>query len=129
MGPEMPRIFIAQSLVDVWISDGKAELDRDFLRIPAQGAEVSLFINPAVYFDHIDGSEQDEADVLGKVKTSQELAAMDAEHYETSVLLGDSAYSVVPGIVATAVDPQGKELELDANSWARVRGALEALPS
>jgi len=125
----MPRIFIAQSLVDVWISEGKADLERDFLRVPSGTSSVALFINPAVYFDKVDGSETDEADVIGRVKTSQELAQMDAEHYDTSVVLGDAAYTVVPGILATAVDPQGVELELDASAWSRLATSLEALPS
>jgi len=125
----MPRIFIAQGLVDTWISEGKADLERDFLRVPSGTGTVDLFINPAVYFDRIDGSETDEADVIGKVKTSQELAQMDAEHYDTSVVLGDAAYTVVPGMIATAVDAEGVELALDAGAWGRLATALEALPS
>ncbi|MCA9637771.1 MAG: hypothetical protein KC420_17210 [Myxococcales bacterium] len=125
----MPRIFIAQSLVDGWISGGKAQLDRDILRVGGGGGTFDLFINPAVYFDRIDGSESDDAGVIGKVKTSQELAQMDAEHYETSVVLGDAAYTVVPGILAVAVDPQGAEITLDGATWGHLCGALEALPT
>ena len=54
---------------------------------------------------------------------------MDAEHYDTSVVLGDAAYTVVPGMIATAVDSKGVELELDAGAWGRLATALEALPS
>ncbi len=124
----MPRIFISQSLVDIWISEGKADLERDFLRVPSGAESVALFINPAVYFDCVDGSETDEAEVVGKVKTSQELAQLGAEHYDTSVVLGDAAYTVVPGIIATAVDAQGVELELDAAAWGRLATSLESLP-
>lgn len=122
----MPRIFIAQSLVDVLISSGKAQLLRDILRVPTAGAVVDLFINPAVYFDRVDGAEGDTRDILGRVKTAQELAQMDAEHYETSVVMGDSAYTVVPGIVAVAVDPGGREVRLDGTTWGRLVQTLEA---
>lgn len=126
----MPRIFIAQALVDAWISATRAQLDADLLRIPVTGDDerIDFFINPAVFFDRVDGSEADAFDVVGKVKTSQELAAMDAEHYDTSVVLGDAAYTVVPGVVATAVDARGSELPLDGPAWQRIAGVLEALP-
>lgn len=125
----MPRIFIAQALVDLWITGARAQLDADLLRVSAaDGTGIDFFINPAVYFDRVDGSEADACDVVGKVKTSQELAAMDAEHYDTSVVLGDAAYTVVPGVVATAVDARGSELPIDGPTWQRIAGTLEALP-
>ncbi|MEZ4453573.1 MAG: hypothetical protein R3B09_29225 [Nannocystaceae bacterium] len=124
----MPRIFIAQALVDAWISASRAQLEADLLRVTAPQGGVDFFINPAVYFDRIDGNETDDLGVIGKVKTSQELAAMDAEHYDTSVVLGDAAYTVVPGVVATAVDPRGAELPIDGASWGRIAATLESLP-
>jgi hypothetical protein len=123
----MPRLFIAQSLVDVWISTGQAQLMRDILRIGGAGSSTDLFINPAVFFDRVDGAEGDPIDVVGRVKTSQELAQIGAEHYETSVLVGDSAYTVIPGIVAAPVDARGAEIRLDTMSWGRLLRSLEGI--
>lgn len=108
---------------------GKVELDRDLLRVPLVGASnrVDLFINPAVFFDKVDGSDPDEMNVLGRVKTTQELAQMGADHYETAVIVGDAAYTVKPGFVASAVGPNGSETALDAATWGRLLATLEGL--
>lgn len=126
----MPRIFVAQSLADSWLAAGRVQLERDLLRLPQSGgAGPDLFINPAVFFKCIDGSESDAHDVVGRVKTAQELAQMGADHYETSVVMGDYAYTVVPGFLAIPVDPKGAELKLDGGAWGRLLGQLESLGS
>ncbi|EDM73512.1 hypothetical protein PPSIR1_08376, partial [Plesiocystis pacifica SIR-1] len=65
--------------------------------------------------------------IIGAVKTSQELSQMGADHYETSVVLGDYAYTVKPGFVATAVGPDGAPMMLDGGRWGQLVGAMEAL--
>ncbi len=124
----MPRIFVAQTLADSWLSAGRVALERDLLRLPALpgGAGTDLFINPAVFFERIDGSEADVHDVVGRVKTAQELAQMGADHYESSVVMGDYAYTVVPGYLAIPVDPKGAELRLDPVAWGRLVGQIES---
>ena len=116
-------------MVDAWLSMGKVELDRDLLRVPLVGASsrVDLFINPAVFFDKVDGSDPDTNNVLGRVKTTQELAQIGAEHYETAVIIGDAAYTVKPGFSASAVGPNGSETALDAVTWGRLLATLEGL--
>ena len=124
----MPRIFVAQTLADSWLAAGRVQLERDLLRLPdPAGGSVDLFINPAVFFERIDGSEADVHQVVGKVKTAQELAQMGADHYESSVVMGDFAYTVVPGFLATAVDAKGTEIKLDGPTWGRLLGQIEAL--
>jgi hypothetical protein len=124
----MPRIFVAQTLADSWLAAGRVQLERDLLRLPdPSGGVVDLFINPAVFFERIDGTEADVHAVVGKVKTAQELAQMGADHYESSVVMGDFAYTVVPGYLAVAVDAKGAELKLDGASWGRLMANIEAL--
>jgi hypothetical protein len=124
----MPRIFVAQTLADSWLAAGRVQLERDLLRVAVDpGGAFDLFINPAVYFERIDGSEADVHQVVGKVKTAQELAQIGADHYESSVVMGDYAYTVVPGFIAVAVDPKGAEIKLDGTSWGRLLGQLESL--
>ncbi|MCA9695205.1 MAG: hypothetical protein KC636_36840 [Myxococcales bacterium] len=122
-----PRIFVAQSLIDSWIASGAADLDRDLLRVPVAGSRVPLFITPAVHFDRIDGGDPDPNELLGRVKTAPELAQLGAEHYETAVMVGDFAYTVTPGFVATPVDARGEETSLDTASWGRLLTTLEGL--
>ena len=117
----MPRIFLSQNILDQWMGQGSITLDGDLLRI-ASTPQTPLYVNPAVYFEQIDGSEHDPYDIVGAVKTSQEIAQMGADHYETSVVLGDHAYSVKPGFVATPLGPDGSEAQLDGTSWGALLG-------
>ena len=91
------------------------------------GSPAQLFINPAVYFDRVDGGAPDPNGIVGCVKTSQELAQLGAEHYDTSVVMGECAYTVVPGFLAVPVAPDGTEAPLDPGAWSRLVGALDQL--
>ena len=122
----MPRIFVAQTLVDSWLSAGAVSLERDLLRVSGPPL-VDLFINPAVWFERIDGGDADPHDVVGRVKTSQELAQMGADHYESSVVMGDFAYTVQPGFIATVVDGSGAEVRLDGTAWGELMQQIEGL--
>ena len=131
MSRSAPRIFVAQTLADSWLSAREVQLERDLLRLAeAGGGPVThLFINPAVFFERIDGTDTDVHDVVGRVKTAQELAQMGADHYESSVVMGDYAYTVVPGYLATPVDAKGAEQALDGGAWTRLVGQLESFGS
>ena len=121
----MPRIYVSQALVDRWLGEGQIELDGDLLRLA--GRQTSLFISPAVFFEHIDGADVDPHAVVGCVKTSQELTQIGAEHFDTSVVLGESAYTVQPGFIAVPVGPDGTETLLDAGAWSQLVQALESM--
>ena len=104
---------------------GTTTLDADLMRFAA-APDVSFYINPAVYFVALDGGGADPYDVIGSVRSSHELAQMGADHYDTSVLIGESAYSVRPGFVGTPLSANGTEAQLDGASWGRVLAAMEA---
>ena len=125
----MPRIFVAQTLIDRWLSEGWIQLEGELLKLTAGGAATSLFINPAVFFERVDGGDEDPYQVVGCVKSSQELSQMSADHIESSVLMGDQAYTVEPGFVAVPVGPDGTETLMDGPSWARLRDALQQMAS
>lgn len=127
MKQSMPRLYFAQSLIDEWLTHQQAELKGDILRISLDSGDIELFINPAVYFEQIDGTESDVYDVVGRVKTSQELAQMGADHYETSVVIADHAYTVKPGFTAVVVDQQGQIQNLDEAQWHKLVAHLEAV--
>ncbi|GEM_PF-1195862 len=122
----MPKIFVSQNTIDRWLGNGGIVLDGDTLRLRG-GPGIDLAIAPAVYFDQVEGRERDPYDIVGSVKSAQELARMGAEHYDTSVVLGDFAYTVKPGFVAVPVDPQNAETPLDGPSWGALLVAIEAL--
>ncbi len=121
----MPHIFVAQALVDRWLGDGVIQLDGELMRL--SGSSMSLFINPAVFFERVDGGDQDPYQVVGCVKNSQELVQMGGEHFDTSVVLGDQAYTVVPGFVAVPVGPDGTETLMNGANWGQLQSTLVRL--
>jgi hypothetical protein len=122
----MVRIFVSQGCIDRWLGLGGLVLDGDLMHFTAV-PDTHLFINPSVYFERIDGSDNDPYDIVGAVKTAQELAQMGADHYESSVVLGDFAYTVKPGFVATPVGPDGSPLMVDGARWGRLVNMMEHL--
>jgi hypothetical protein len=121
----MPRIFVAQSALDRWMSAGGASLEADLMKLSAVPG-VNFYINPGVHFVSLDGGGTDPYDIIGSVKTSHELAQLGGDHYDASVIIGDSAYSVRPGFVGTPIGPDGTEASLDGGTWGAVLAAIEA---
>ena len=122
----MVRVFVSQNCIDRWVGAGGIAIEGDLLRFHAVPS-ASLFINPSVYFERIDGGDADPYDIVGAVKTAHELNQMGAEHYGASVVLGDYAYTVNPGFVASPVGPDGAPVMLDGGTWGQLVGAMEAL--
>jgi hypothetical protein len=119
----MPRLYVSQSLADVWVEHGGARVDGDLLRIsPSAGDGVSwtLFLNPAVVFERIDGHAADPYGLVGAVKSTQELAQMGAEYFDVSVVLAEHAYTVRPGFLAVPITADGEETQFDARGWQRL---------
>lgn len=123
----MARVFLAQTLVDRWLSAGRVHMEGDLLRLDAGGTPMTLFLNPACHVQGVDGGGPDPHQLLGRVVSAQDLAARGGEQFETSALVGDTAYVVSPGFLAVVVGPDGTEQPLDPMTWARLRAALENL--
>ncbi len=93
----MPAVFLTNEMLQNWSDQGKVKLDGTVLTLLAEKRTVAL--NPAVRFTAlIDGSD-DVNKLLGKVKTTAQLAELGAEHYLDSVIYGDVGYTVVEGFL------------------------------
>lgn len=92
------RLFLSQALLDTWLEEAKVELAPAGLRLVEDGREVAL--EGACHFvSLLEGV--DDAGWLAKVKTEHQIKEQGGELWGDSVLLGQSAYEVVPGFVAT----------------------------
>lgn len=96
----MARLFISQERLDEWSADDKASLVDDRLMLTELGRAFTVV--PAVRFLKVAGGEDDPNDLLNRVKTEEELAAMGADLYMNSVIQGDVAYDVQSGFVGRA---------------------------
>ncbi|TPV95628.1 MAG: hypothetical protein B7733_08900 [Myxococcales bacterium FL481] len=118
----MAPLFVAQALADRWLSRDVVALDGDLMRFPA-APRVQLRTVAAVYFVRLDEGGEDPYDVVGSVKTGQELVAMGGDHVDHSVVVGECAYTVVPGFLAQPLPAPGASL--DHASWLKLLYAIE----
>lgn len=95
------RIFFPQALLDTWIADERVELTGDELLLKEEGRRYRIAEAVRVMADVAGGG--DAHALLGKVKTRAQLDPLAAEVLETSLIVGDDAYDVVPGFVGEPV--------------------------
>jgi hypothetical protein len=93
----MARLFISQERLDAWTADSKVDVDGSEMTLVEDGR--SFAIRPAVLFLKVAGNDPDESDLLGRVKDEDALAAMGADQYMNSVIVGDVAYDVRCGFI------------------------------
>jgi len=97
------RIFFAQASLDVWLADGAVDLTGTELTIVAEGRRYRL-AEAARVVKEVTGSP-DPHELMGRVKSTHYLEELGAELMEGSMILGDNAYDVVPGFMATPMGP------------------------
>ena len=107
-------LFVPQSVLDKWSEQGRIQVDGHVLTI--LGEQKSFALTSAVRFLKMEAGE-DNAGLLAKVKTTDALKGMGAEHYMESVILGESADQVQMGFLA------------DANALRRAATASQAAAS
>ncbi len=92
-------LFVPQSVLDKWSEAGRIQVEGNVLTILGEGKNFSL--TSAVRFMKMEAGE-DTSGLLQKVKTTDALKQMGAEHYMESVILGEVAYQVQQGFLADA---------------------------
>ena len=95
------RVFFPQALLDAWIADERVELTGDELLLKDEGRRYRIAEAVRVLSDVAGGGDVHK--LIGKVKTREQLQPLSAELLETSMVIGDDAYDVVPGFVGEPV--------------------------
>ncbi|HEX5752107.1 MAG TPA: hypothetical protein VFZ09_38180 [Archangium sp.] len=96
------RLFLPQTQLEEWALEDKADVKDGVLVVT--GEEGVYPVTPAVHIVQLVTGEDDN-DLVARVKTEAQLQALGAEQMADSVLLGDTAYEVVPGYVAEVPSP------------------------
>ncbi|WNG38574.1 hypothetical protein F0U60_36735 [Archangium minus] len=91
------RLFLPQTQLEEWALEDKADVKDGVLVVT--GEEGVYPVTPAVHIVQLVTGEDANA-LVTKVKTEEQLKSLGAEQMADSVLLGDTAYEVVPGYVA-----------------------------
>lgn len=115
------RIFFPQSALDHWIGEDRVDLVGNELVIKGEGRKYRV-VEAARIVAEVSGG-LDEYELVGKVKSVSFLTELGAELLDTSMILGDLAYEVVPGFVGA---PFGS---LTAHRSASIPPATGRLPS
>lgn len=92
------RLFIPQDVLDEWVEAGKADLRGSTLEVAGEGTYA---LEPACHFLREAAGGDDPHDLVGRVKEQRVLEALGGEAYMDSALLGDNAYDIRPGFVAS----------------------------
>jgi hypothetical protein len=95
------RVFFPVRALDLWIGEGKVELSADELTIKGEDRRYRI-LEAARVVAEVSGAP-DANELVGKVKSRQFLLELGAELLETSMLLGENAYEVVPGFLGSPV--------------------------
>jgi hypothetical protein len=95
------RVFFPQQALDVWLAEAKIDFTGRELVIKAANRRYQV-IEAARVVQEVSGSE-DIYDLVGRVKSVTFLTELGAEILESSMLLGENAYEVVPGFIGSPV--------------------------
>jgi len=95
------RVFFPQAALDVWLADSLVELTGTELTIASEARKYRL-AEAAHVIREVTGSP-DANELVGRVKSTHYLEELGAELMEGSMILGDNAYDVIPGFMATPI--------------------------
>ncbi|NPC68515.1 hypothetical protein D7Y27_05635 [Corallococcus sp. AB004] len=99
----MTKLFLSQAQLEEWALEDKADLREGRLVVAAEGGSTWP-LTPAVHVVQLVSGE-DTHQLVSRVKTEEQLGRLGAEQMADSILVGDSAYEVVPGYVAEVGAP------------------------
>lgn len=95
------RIFFPQSALDQWLGEDRVDLVGNELVIKGEGRKYRV-VEAVRILGEVSGG-LDEYELIGKVKSTSFLTELGAELLDTSMILGDLAYEVIPGFVGAPV--------------------------
>lgn len=92
------KIFIPQEKLETWVNDGKMSFS-DNIITTLTGSKVRYKLVPAYKFLKLTSGEKDEPNLLGTVKTKDDLKHLKPDIFLDSIIIGDIAYEVETGYI------------------------------
>ncbi|MCA9593011.1 MAG: hypothetical protein KC776_06855 [Myxococcales bacterium] len=99
MGPN--RVFFPQAALDQWVGEDRVDLLGSELVIKGEGRRYRVVEAVRVLTEVTGGTDIHE--LVGRVKSINYVSELGAELFDTSMILGDLAYEVIPGFMGTPV--------------------------
>lgn len=123
----MAAVFLTNAMLTQWSDQGKVRLQDTTLFLLQENRTVTL--KPAVRFTKVIDDANDPNALLGKVKTTDQLSEIGAEHYLDSVILGEVGYTVVEGFLGDLSPPPKKPRKAPAPGPAPAAVELAPQPT
>jgi hypothetical protein len=95
------RVFFPQAALDQWISEGKVDLTGEELTIKPDARRYRILEAARIVAECTGLPDANE--LVGKVKTRLFLSELGAELLETSMVLDENAYDIVPGFLGAPI--------------------------
>jgi len=111
------RVFFPQVALDEWLAVAAVELRGTELTITGEARRYQLAEAVHVLREVTGGADQN--DLVGRVKSKMFLQEFGAEILESSMILGDNAYDVVPGWLGAPVGSFDEHVQSTARASAR----------
>jgi len=118
------RVFFPQSALDVWLTDGTVDLRGDELAIVAEGRRYKLTEAVRIVTEVTGGADAN--DLVGRVKAKGVLDERGAEILETSMILGENAYDIVPGWLGLPTSSFEEHVQSSHRAEAREKSLVPA---
>ena len=115
------RVFFPQEALDLWIADDRVDLAGDELTLRPEARRYKMIEAVRVLREVTEGVDPNE--LVGKVKSRNYLIELGAEIMDTSLILGDNAYDIVPGFVGAPVGTFEEHRRSLTNPPAETAGA------
>jgi hypothetical protein len=100
------RVFFPQQALDEWLEQGRIGLVDDEMTLKPDGQRYRLTSAIRILSELTD--TPDPHDLVGKVKTVEQITSLGGEHQADSLILGDNAYQVVEGFIGEPGDETGR---------------------
>ena len=96
------RVFFPQQALDEWLEQGRIALVDDEMTLKPDGQRYRLSSAIRILAEVAEGT--DPHDLVGKVKTNEQIVSLGGDHQADSLVLGDNAYQVVDGFIGDVND-------------------------
>jgi hypothetical protein len=94
----MSTIFFSQNLLDALIEEGRIKIDHNIMTLLTK-EQHSFALEPAYRVVRTIAGSADTYQLLGAIKTEQELKNLNAEAYQNSIIIGSIGYEAEPGFL------------------------------
>ncbi len=112
------KVFFPQGALDMWVVDGTIDLAGSHLVVVSTGRKFDV-VEAVRVMAEVTGTP-DPFELVGRVRAKDTLVGLGAEIVESSMIVGDNAYDVIPGWLGTPDGADAGDVALLAELQAKV---------